>query len=229
MGIRPRVVVASPDRMESERLCEWLSEEHEPVPTRRLQGAIQQVQARQAHLVVADACFAFDPGFLSVCRGGGAPTPLVVVGDPSPARDAAAQRHGAFYVVRPIERDLLLCSVAMGLVDARPVRRSPRFPVARFAATADGIPVSLLDVANEGLRLEIPHGQRAVLPPFFTVRVPMIGVSIGVQRIWMSAPKSQTTAHAWCGSALADNATSQVQKWRNFVQIIPRSLSDAAR
>ncbi len=223
MGLRPRVIVACPDRTESERLCEWLSEEHEPFPTRLLQGAIQQVQAHQAHMVVADASVAFDEGFLSVCRGSGARTPLVIVGDPSPAREAAAQRHGAFYVERPVDRDMLLCNVAMALVDARPVRRSPRFAVARFEASADGIPVSLLDVANEGLRLEIPQGRRAVLPPFFTVRVPLIGVSIGVQRIWVGAPGARSAAHAWCGSALADNAMTQVLKWRNFVQMVPRA------
>lgn len=222
MGLRPRVVVACPDRVESELLMEWLFAGHDPLPTRQLQGAIHQVQARQAHLVVADARFAFDDVFLSICRGGGAPTPLVIIGDPSPAAEAAAQRHGAFYVVRPVNRDLLLCSVGMALVDARPVRRSPRIAVGRFDAMADGIPVSLLDVANEGLRLELSRGRRSALPPFFTVRVPLVGLSLVVQRVWVSAAQ-QPAAHTWCGGALAENAARQVQKWRNFVQMVPRS------
>lgn len=223
MGPKPRVVVACPDRVESELLIEWLSEGHDLFPTRLLQGAVHQVQTRQAHLVVADACVAFDDAFLSICRGGGAPTPLVVVGDPSSAGEAAAQRHGAFYIVRPIDRDLLLCTVAMALVDPRPVRRSPRIAVARFDAVANGIPVCLLDVANEGLRFEVSRGQRAALPPFFTVRIPLIGLSLAVQRIWVSAPGQQSAAHTWCGGALADNEARQVQKWRNFVGMVPRS------
>ena len=222
MGQRPRVVVACPDLLESELLVEWLSDGHDPFPTRLLQGAVHQVQSRQAHLVVADARFAFDDGLLSICRGGSAPTPLVVVGDASAAREAAAERHGAFYVVRPVSRELLMCSVAMALVDARPVRRSPRIAVPRLEATADGIAASLLDVANEGLRIEISRGRRSALPPFFTLRVPMVGLSLVVQRIWMSAAADQAAAHTWCGGALADNAAGQVQKWRAFVGMVPR-------
>jgi hypothetical protein len=222
MGQRPRVVVACPDLVESELLIEWLSDGHDPFPTRLLQGAVHQVQTRQAHLVVADARFAFDDGFLSICRGGSAPTPLVVVGDPSPAKEAAAQRHGAFYVVRPVNRELLLCSVAMALVDARPVRRSPRIAVARYDAIANGIPASLIDVANEGMRLEMSRGRQSALPPFFTVRVPLVGLSLVVQRIWVSAAAGQASAHTWCGGALADNAARQVQRWRNFVGMVPR-------
>ena len=223
MPPRPRVVVASPDRVESELLSEWLSEEHEPLPVRVLQGAIHQVQSRQAHVMVADARFAFDDKFLAVCRGGGAPTPLIIVGDPGAAAESAAQRHGAFFVARPVDRAMLMCSVAMAMADARPVRRSPRINVARFEAMADGIPVALLDVANEGLRLEIPRGPRTALPPFFTVRVPLVGVSVAVQRIWVRAPGQQVAAHSWCGGALADNAARQEQKWRTFVSMIPRA------
>lgn len=223
MGPRPRVVVACPDLVESEVISEWLSEEHEPVPARLLPSALHQVQTRQAHLVVADARIAFDDTFLSTCRGGGAPTPLVVIGDSNPSAEAAAQRRGAFYVVRPVDREMLLCSVGMALVDARPVRRSPRITVGRLEATADGIPVALLDVANEGVRLEIPRGERSTLPPFFTVRVPMIGVSIAVQRIWVSTPGHLSSAQTWCGGALVGNPAHREQKWRKFVEMVPRS------
>lgn len=222
MGPRPRVVVACLDLVESELLTEWLSDGHDPFPTRLLQGAVHQVQTRQPHLVVADSRLAFDPAFLSTCRGSGAPTPMVVVGDPSPAMEAAAQRHGAFYVVRPVDRDLLLCIVAMALADGRPLRRSPRIAVARLEGMADGIAVSLVDVANEGVRLELPRAGRPALPPFFTLRVPLVGLSLVVQRIWVSASGAQSAAHTWCGGALAENAARQVQKWRNFVGMVPR-------
>lgn len=223
MGTRPHIVVASPDRVEAELLIEWLSDGHDAFLTRLLQGAVHQMQSRQPHLVVADARFAFDDAFLSVCRGGNAATPLVVVGDPSRASEAAAQRHGAFYVTRPIDRDMLLCSVAMALADARPLRRSPRKAIARFEAMADGVPMSLLDVSNEGMRLETSQGRRSALPPFFTVRVPLVGTSLVVQRVWVGAAVQQTAAHTWFGGALAENAARDVQKWRNFVDLVPRS------
>jgi hypothetical protein len=223
MGTRPHIVIASPDRVEAELLTEWLSDGHDAFLTRLLQGAVHQIQSRQPHLVVADARFAFDDVFLSVCRGGSVATPLVVVGDPSRASEAAAQRHDAFYVTRPIDREMLLCSVAMALADARPLRRSPRKAVARFEAMADGVPMSLLDVSNEGMRLEMSHGRRSALPPFFTVRVPLVGMSLVVQRVWVGAAVQQTAAHTWFGGALAENAARDVQKWRNFVDLVPRS------
>jgi len=223
MGTRPHIVVASPDRAESELLIEWLSYEHDPFLTRLLQGAVHQMQSRQPHLVVADARFAFEDAFLSVCRGGNVATPLVVIGDPSRASETAAQRHGAFYVTRPIDRDMLLCSVAMALADARPLRRSPRKAVARVEAMADGVRMSLLDVSNEGMRLEMPQGRRSALPPFFTVRVPMVGMSLVVQRVWVGAAVPPAAAHTWFGGALAENAAREVQKWRNFVDLVPRS------
>lgn len=222
MALTPRVVVAVPDRVECELLIEWLSAGHDLVPTRLIQGAIHQLRTRQPHLVVADARFAFDEAFLLICRGGGSATPLVVIGDPSAAVEAAAQRHGAFYVARPIDRDLLLCTVAMALADARPLRRSPRKPVARFDAVVDGTPMSLLDVSNEGLRLEVPAARRSSLRPLFTVRVPLFGVSVVVRRIWVSMPGS-AASHGWCGGALEEQTAREVQKWRRFVDVVPRS------
>lgn len=94
--------------------------------------------------------------------------------------------------------------------------------MARFEAVADGIPVALLDVANEGMRLEIARGRRAALPPFFNLRVPLIGLSLVVQRVWVKAPGAQAAAHTWCGGALAENAARHEQKWRSFVEMIPR-------
>jgi hypothetical protein len=118
---------------------------------------------------------------------------------------------------------MLLCSVAMALADARPLRRSPRKAIGRFEATADGVPMSLLDVSNEGMRLEMSQGRRSALPPFFTVRVPLVGTSLVVQRVWFGAAVQETAAHTWFGGALAENAARDVQKWRNFVDLVPRS------
>lgn len=221
MGSRSRVVVASPDTAESERLAEWLSEGHEPIPTRLLAGAVEHVQLGQAQAVVADARFAFDDALFSMCRGRGA-TPLVVIGDPDPAAETTAERHGAFYVTRPLDRDMLLCAVAMALIDGRPARRSPRKPVGRLHALAEGHPCSLIDASTEGMRLEIPRGPRSAPPPFFTVRIPVVGLTLVVQRVWLGAPPQQAVAAvSWCGGELGENAASEVDKWRRFVDQVP--------
>jgi hypothetical protein len=222
MEHRPRVVVAFPDVVESQLLAEWLSEEHDPSAARLLAAAVHQIRSRQPQLVVADARFVVGEALLSICRGHGAATPLVVVGDPNPAAEAAAERHGAYYLRRPVDRETLLCTAAMALVDSRPVRRSPRKPVARFEALAEGHPCSLIDVSNEGMRLAIPRGSRSALPPFFTVRVPLVGLTLLVQRIWLAAP-SPDAAFTWCGGALAQNGAREDRSWRRFVDLIPRS------
>ena len=224
MDSRTRVLVASPDPVECEMLSGWLAEQHDPLPQRVLAGVVHHLQSRRFDLMVADAGFAFDAKLLAICRGA-TRTPLVVVGAPNAAAEAAAARHGAFYVPRPVDREILLCAAAMALVDERPVRRSPRKPVARLEAMADGVPSVLVDVSNEGLRLEILRG-RVALPPFFTVRVPLVGLSVHVQRIWSSALAPHGNGgHTWCGGALAENEAGQERNWRRFVDLVPRSSS----
>lgn len=223
MGPRPRVVIATPDRNESEVLAEWLSQDHEPLPVRVLAGAVHQVKSRQADVVVADSRFAFDDNFLTACRRGESRTPLVVVGDADRGCEATAERNGAFYVERPINRDMLMCGVAMALVDGRPLRRSWRKPV-HFEAVAEGINVFVVEVSNEGLRLEIPRTGRFALPPFFTVRIPLVGLSVRVQRVWIGAPARQpAVASVWCGCALADNGERGAANWHKFVDLVPRA------
>lgn len=222
MGPRPRVVIASPDRSESEVLTEWLAEGHEPLPVRVLAGAVHQVKSRQADLVVADSRFAFDEKFLAACRRESR-TPLVVVGDPDRSAEVTAERNGAFYVERPIDRDMLMCGVAMALVDGRPLRNSWRKPV-HFEAVAEGIPVRVIDVSNGGLRLEIPRTGRMALPPYFTVRIPLVALTVRVQRVWLSAPPNQPSAPSlWCGCALAENAERIERNWEKFVDLIPKA------
>lgn len=203
-------------------MAKWLAEGHDPLPVRVLAGAVHQVQSRQADVVVADARFAFDDRLLSVCGRGSARTPLIVVGDADRSSEAAAERAGAFFVQRPVDRDLLMCGVAMALVDGRPLRRSWRKPV-HFEAIAEGIHGYVIEVSNEGLRLEIPRRGRAALPPFFKVRIPLVGLTVRVHRIWMAAPAGQPAASCvWCGCALAENNDRLQRDWHTFVDLVPR-------
>lgn len=221
MQRRPAVVVADPDPVEAQQFAEWLAEEHDPSPARVLASAVQQIRARRPQLVVADARFVLGEALLSICRGAGASTPLVVIGDANPLAEAAAERHGAYYVRRPVDRETLLCTVAMALVDSRPARRSPRKPVARFEALAEGHRCTLIDVSNEGMRLGIPRGSRSALPPYFTVRVPLVGLTVLVQRVWLAA--SPDAAVTWCGGTLAQNGAREERNWKRFVDLIPGS------
>ena len=46
----------------------------------------------------------------------------------------------------------------------------------------------IVDVSNEGVRLEIQGASPSVLPPYFTLRVPGFGVQAKVKRVWVAMP-----------------------------------------
>ena len=108
------------------------------------------------------------------------------------------------YLGRPIDRETMLCTISMALIDERPVRRSPRKAVDRFEVLVDGVRSHVIDVSPEGLRLEVPANRRLSLPPFFSVRVSIVGLPLMVQRMW--GIRRSVTA-SWYGAALARNST----------------------
>jgi hypothetical protein len=126
------------------------------------------------------------------------------------------------FVARPVDRATFVCSVSMALVDGRTPRRSPRKAVGRCAVTVDGVPSYLIDVSNEGLRLDLPRQGGHSPAPLFVVHVPVLGVALSVQRVWVSSPPpSVRSASAWCGATLARNSMRSEHSWRAFVASIP--------
>jgi hypothetical protein len=218
MSVRPVIVVASPDRSEVARLSDWLTAEAlEPVGARSLETAIHEVQSRTFDVLIADAKFAFDGDLQARARTHNARAPLVVLGNA--ATEARAERNGMFHVVRPVDQTLLLCHVAMAIAEGRPARRSERTRIAPFEAVVEGAEAYVIDVSNEGLRLEVPRG-RSVPPPHFALRVPLIGVTLTVRRVWMSTAPAEHGGAAWCGAELYQAHPRATQKWRAFVSTV---------
>ena len=95
-----------------------------------------------------------------------------------------------------------------------------RRPVNHFDAYVNGLPVRLVDVSNEGLCIVTPPDRSALLPPSFNVRVPLVGVTVAVQRVWgrRAKPGASTT---WYGGALTQNPAAVEQGWKAFVDTIP--------
>lgn len=222
MADRPRVVIALPDPGESALVAEWLAaEELEPVRRSNVAGAADEMRARAFDLLIVDATFALRDGLHAGVRGRNPLTPTVMIGD-SPAVGADAVRRRAMYLNRPVDRAMLVCTVSMAILDGRPTRRSPRKLVNRFSAVVNGMPSHIIDVSNEGVRLEIPGGRRWVPPPYFNIRVPTMGVGVIVQRMWVRSWPTQGRSDVLrCGGALARNRTAAEQGWRTFVDTIP--------
>jgi hypothetical protein len=145
--------------------------------------------------------------------------PTILIGE-AVDRRATAVNGQTMYMSRPIDKTVLACFVSMALMDDQPVRRSPRKTVQRFEALVNGLPSGIVDVSPEGLRLEVPRDSRSTLPPYFAVRVPLIGVAVLAKRRWMM-PASKSAGTLWCGAALSHNRASSEERWRAFVDSVP--------
>lgn len=224
MSSRLRIVIASAHPGECQALAEWLaSDGFEPVPVSSLRAAQSEVEARPFDLLISDVTFAFRDGLHAIGRGRmrNPHTPIVVVGDDDSAARRHAERRHAMFLERPVDRTALLCFVAMAAGEARPARQSPRKSVGRFEALVDGAPSCLIDVSNEGLRLESARDRRAS-PPYFSVKVPIVGVTLMVQRVWTNGVVGTTGQPlTWYGGALVYNPLKIERVWRKFVDAVP--------
>jgi hypothetical protein len=209
-------------------VCDWLTHNgFEAVHRANPAAAAAEMQGRAIHLMIADATWAVGTALQSVTRARGQLLPTILIGQAIERRSTAVNAQ-TMYMTRPIEKAVLACFVSMALMDDRPVRRSPRKTVQRFEALVNGLPSGIVNVSAEGLRLEVPRDRKAALPPFFAVRVPLVGVAIIAKRMWTMSPSKQAPT-IWCGAALSHNRASSEERWRAFVDSIPASGDNGLR
>jgi hypothetical protein len=149
-------------------------------------------------------------GVLELMRKRGIRRPLIIIGDGDGEIPRDASR-----VSRPLSRDDLMLAVSLALAEGRPARRSPRVPVPGLNASIDGVPAQVLDVSNEGLRLELSEQHRGSVPPFFTVRIPGFNIVLVAQRVWVTS--SPVAGKLWCGAMLEPKAASTLG-WRALLE-----------
>jgi hypothetical protein len=211
--------VALPDRTEGKLVANWLSENHfEPVHRSTIDAAASEIRTRPFNLVIADASWAVSKAFQTSDRGCNGTAPSILIGDAADRRATAMDGH-AMYLTRPIDLAVLSCFVSMALMDDKPVRRSPRKEVQRFDAIVNSEPAAIVDVSAEGFRLELPRARR-LPPPYFGVRIPLVGVAIIASRRWAMSP-SKDASKVWCGAALSCNPSAAEEAWRSFVDTVP--------
>ncbi|CAN5494992.1 hypothetical protein BH23ACI1_BH23ACI1_15150 [soil metagenome] len=222
MSARPRILVASADKSECDAISDWLlSDGLDPIPANGLTPAVRQLERAPFDAIIVAAEFAFSDVLRTTRRARQGRAPVIVLTADSTA-EASAERFGFLSVGRPVERAMVMCSITMALVESRPVRRSARKPVVELEAVVQGMPAALVDVSPEGMRLHLPRDHRRALPPVFTVRVPMVGIGLSVQRCWLDTSVNHRTPQvAVCGVSLYDNAAVREQGWRRFVDVLP--------
>ena len=222
MSDRPRVILAIPDFRECTALSDWLLEDGlEPVRRPTAGAALEEMRARPFDLLIADADLAFNHGLRAGGRMRHPGIPTLVVGDADAGRRCQSAGHWAMFVERPVDRAMVSCIVSMAILDARPARRSARKPVSGFNAFVNGVPAHILDISNEGVRVALPAERRWAPPPYFSVRISMIGVAVMVQRMWALPSSTGDRRDLTCGGALASNRLSAEQSWRAFVEAVP--------
>jgi len=219
MAERERVIVALPDLNEGATVADWLSQEGlDPVRVCATRTAVDEMLARPFDLLIADFEFAYRDSLYTKARARRPLTPAVVIGEADtvpPNETASAQ---TMCMARPVERATLLCYVTMALLDGRPMQRSPRKLVQRVDAFVNGVPARILDVSNEGVRLEVPDTRAQALPAYFTVRVAHLGVSVTARRVWTQP--SPRASMLYCGGVLTQNRLEAEQAWRSFVDTL---------
>lgn len=222
---RTRVAVASRSHVERATIVEWLeSGGYHPVPVPFATAPPRDLEALGFEMLIVDSELMTIGSLVHVARYRPTPRPVIVIGDEDVEAEVEAERRGATYLARPLERGALLFAVTLALAEGRPMRRSARKTVPPMPATIEGVASRIIDVSYEGVRLELSAKDRSTLPPFFTLRVPMVDVRVHVKRVWTGAGSTaRTSGLLWCGGALGMNQERAVVTWRTLVDRTPQS------
>ena len=224
---RTKVAVACRSRVERAAITEWLEEGgYHVVPIFDPATPARELEALGFEVLLLDAELMAIGALMHVARYRAAPRPVLVVGEADPETEIEAERKGASYVVRPLERSALLFAVTLALAEGRPTRRSPRKPLPGVPAAVDGVAARIVDVSYEGVRLELPAKERAALPAAFTLKVPLLNTAVLVQRVWVGSDSSDGDSGVlWCGGALARNPQRTEIAWRTLVDVGPSAAA----
>lgn len=216
-GAAVKVGVACPNTGERAAFQEWLTlAGYEPVPMLTLESLSRDLVARPFEALVADVALVAKPDFPRLVKTLGPNRALILVGNPDQAIEEVPR--DATWMDRPVTREVFLLSVALGLAEGRPARRSPRKLVPKLLSTIDGVSSKVVDVSMEGVRLEVTGASPAVLPPVFTLKVPGFGVATKVKRVWVANPGKGSV---WCGGILEKPNEKTSAIWQKFIATAP--------
>jgi hypothetical protein len=212
-----RIGVACPNPGERAAFLEWLSfAGYEPVPMLTIDLSGRDFATRPIEALIADVSLVSKADLPRVVRTLGGNRPLILVGNPNCNIEDVPLY--ATWMERPVARDAFQLSVALGLAEGRPARRSPRKLVPKLLSSIDGVTSKVVDVSSEGVRLEIVGSTPAALPPYFTLKVPGFGVAAKVKRVWVAVPNQGSV---WCGGVIERPTEKAAASWNNFIASAP--------
>lgn len=223
----PRVGIACPHPGERAALADWLrSAGFEPVVLIDACFVTTEVAGRPPVLVVADATL-LTPTFIASLRKGDPHRPILAIGDAGDPTEASLSRRQIGFMVRPLDEQALILAVSLAQAENRLVRRSERRSVPRVPMSIEGTAAVLLDVSNEGLRLEMDANGGARLLPQFVVHVPLIKMAVPVQRVWVRSASPASPRKVQCGGTLLAPDERTLRIWQRLAD--PGTRIAAAR
>jgi hypothetical protein len=212
-----RIGVACPNPGERAAFLEWLTlAGYEPAPMISLESLNRELTARPIEALIADVKLVSKNDLPRLVKTLGPNRPLILVGAHQDAIEDVPK--DATWMDRPVTRDTFLLSVALGLAEGRPSRRSPRKLVPALMSSIDGISSKVMDISMEGVRLEITGTAPSALPPYFTLKVPGFGVAAKVKRVWVASPAQ---GEVWCGGIIEKPSANQIATWKKFISNSP--------
>ena len=138
-----------------------------------------------------------------------------------PVLESEAKRHGATYVVKPLDTQELLAAVA----GAEPLgkrsagRRWQRKEVTRglSARIANGT-ATILNVSYGGFRVAVPAPPTSELSASFRVTLPEWNISFDAEAIWMN--DDDASGEVVYGATLAEQGPEATKAWRKLVDSV---------
>lgn len=218
MPVLDRIGVACPILGERAAFMDWLQAAgYEPVPMLDLDLLARDLSTRPVEALIADVTLVPAIELPRLIRILGANRPLIVVGEPASALEMVPR--DVTWIDRPVTRENFLLSIALALAEGRPARRSPRKRVPRLLSQIDGVSAKVMDVSNEGVRLEVAGATPSALPPYFTLRVSAFGIATRVKRVWVATPGQ---GELWCGGIIERGQPARAEAaWARFVDTAP--------
>jgi DNA-binding response OmpR family regulator len=146
---------------------------------------------------------------------------IITHATPDVVLETEARRHGAIFMVTPLENPEFLPRVKAAIEDRG--RRQPtirRWPRKRIAGVMEAEladePVRLCNASYGGLRLAF--GEEPSLPEVFDVTVARAGLTLKVRAVWTA--RSPTRNEYWCGAEVMDAGPAETSQWRAFVDAL---------
>lgn len=212
-----KVGVACPIPGERAAFLEWLTlAGYEPVPMLSIDALARELNARPIEALLADVSLVSKTDLPRLVKTLGPNRALILVGNPDQSIEDVPR--DATWMDRPVTRDTFLLSIALGLAEGRPARRSPRKLVPKLLSSIDGVTSKVVDVSAEGVRLEISGATPSTLPPYFTLKVPGFGVAAKVKRVWVATPSQGSV---WCGGVVEKHNDKTTALWNKFISAAP--------